>query len=60
MIINNHKCFFSFDQVLSKYDKELAGQLLEWIKEIAGEDIKTDGSADNFYETLKDGQVLCR
>ncbi|KAI1286969.1 Muscle-specific protein 20 [Halotydeus destructor] len=45
----------------SKYDLELASELLDWIKELTQDDkIDTNGSLDNFFETLRDGQVLCR
>lgn len=45
----------------SKYDSELAAQLLEWIQEITGEELSSlDGNQDNLYEQLKNGQLLCR
>ncbi|KAG8039953.1 hypothetical protein G9C98_000670 [Cotesia typhae] len=47
-------------KINSKYSEELAQESLEWIKMITGEDIKTSGDMDNFYETLKDGTLLCR
>jgi len=47
-------------KVNSKYSEEAAEECLYWIREVLGEDIKVDGSQDNFYELLKDGQVLCR
>ncbi|KAF2354364.1 Calponin domain [Trinorchestia longiramus] len=47
-------------KVNAKYDEGQAEQVLEWIKEVLKEDINTSGDADNFYEILKDGQVLCR
>jgi len=47
-------------KVNSKYNEDAAGEVLYWIREVLGEDICTDGSQDNFYEVLKDGQVLCR
>jgi len=47
-------------KVNSKYSEEAAGEALHWIKEVLKEDIDTDGSQDNFYEVLKNGQVLCR
>jgi len=47
-------------KVNSKYNEDAAGEVLYWIREVLGEDICADGSQDNFYEVLKDGQVLCR
>ncbi|KAH7946589.1 hypothetical protein HPB52_001624 [Rhipicephalus sanguineus] len=47
-------------KIQSKYDPELAGQLLAWIKDVTGQDINTSGNMDNFYETLKDGVLLCQ
>uniref|UniRef100_A0A336LWQ9 CSON004582 protein n=1 Tax=Culicoides sonorensis TaxID=179676 RepID=A0A336LWQ9_CULSO len=44
----------------SKYSDELAQECLEWIREITGEDINVSGDMDNFYETLKDGTLLCK
>ncbi|UYV63832.1 TAGLN3 [Cordylochernes scorpioides] len=47
-------------QIQSKYDSELAAHLLVWVKDLTGLDINTSGDEDNVYETLKDGQILCR
>jgi len=47
-------------QILSKYNDEHAHEVLEWIKLVTGEDISTSGEPDNFYETLKDGTLLCK
>ncbi|XP_018008565.1 transgelin-2-like [Hyalella azteca] len=47
-------------KVNAKYDESQAAEVLEWIKEVLKEDLDTSGDADNFYETLKNGQVLCR
>lgn len=47
-------------KINSKYSEELAQESLEWIKAITGENINTSGDMDNFYETLKDGTLLCR
>ena len=44
----------------SKYDPELSHQILVWMKELLNEDINTSGEKDDFYETLRDGTVLCR
>jgi len=47
-------------KINSKYSEELAQESLEWIRAITGEDFNTSGDVDNFYETLKDGTLLCR
>ncbi|OXU23881.1 hypothetical protein TSAR_014583 [Trichomalopsis sarcophagae] len=47
-------------QINSKYSEELAQESLEWIKAITGENINTSGDMENFYETLRDGTLLCR
>jgi len=47
-------------KVTAKYNEESAAECLYWIKNVLKEDINTDGNADNFYEILRDGQVLCR
>lgn len=46
----------------AKYDPELSQQILAWIAELTGEEgINTsDGSEDNFHETLRTGALLCR
>ncbi|XP_034951515.1 myophilin isoform X2 [Chelonus insularis] len=44
----------------SKYSEELAQESLQWVKTITGADINTSGDMDNFYETLKNGVLLCR
>lgn len=49
-----------FFQINSKYSDELAQECLEWIREITGEPINVSGDMDNFYETLKDGVLLCK
>ncbi|XP_041970191.1 myophilin-like [Aricia agestis] len=47
-------------RINSKYNNDIAQETLEWIKQITGENIKTDGDADNLYEVLKDGTLLCK
>lgn len=47
-------------KINSKYSEELAQECLEWIKTITGENINTNGDMDNFFETLKDGVLLCK
>lgn len=47
-------------QINSKYSDELAQECLEWVREITGEAINVSGDMDNFYETLKDGVLLCK
>lgn len=44
----------------AKYDAELSHELLQYIAEITGEQIDTDGSEDNFHQVLKSGAVLCQ
>uniref|UniRef100_A0A131XWU6 Transgelin n=1 Tax=Ixodes ricinus TaxID=34613 RepID=A0A131XWU6_IXORI len=48
------------NKIQSKYDPELAGELLKWVKDVTGADISTSGDMDNFYETLKNGVLLCQ
>lgn len=53
-------CVYLF-QIQSKYDPELASQILLWMKEVMGnENLDTSGDRETFYKQLKDGQVLCR
>lgn len=47
-------------KINAKYSDELAQESLEWIKIILGDEFDVSGDMDNFYEVLKDGQVLCR
>jgi len=47
-------------KVLAKYNEEQAAECLEWIREVTGLGINTDGQADNFFEVLRDGTILCR
>jgi len=47
-------------KILSKYDTNLACQVMNWVKETTGSDIETSGEMDNVHEMLKDGTVLCR
>lgn len=56
---NSFILFFLF-QINSKYSEELAAECLEWVKEITGEPINTNGDMDNFFEVLKDGVILCK
>ncbi|OZC12908.1 hypothetical protein X798_00543, partial [Onchocerca flexuosa] len=46
-------------KVHAKYDDELAGQLLEWVAQLTGENFSTTGDMKNFLEVLKDGTLLC-
>jgi hypothetical protein len=49
------------DKMNSKYDVELASNVLMWVKDLLQDDtIETDGSMDSLFDTLKNGQVLCR
>ncbi|XP_013782838.1 myophilin-like [Limulus polyphemus] len=47
-------------KIKKKFDSQLAGRMLEWVKEVTGLDINTNGEWGEFHKTLKDGQVLCR
>jgi len=38
----------------------LATELLEWINQVSGQDVSTDGDMDAFMGTLKDGVALCK
>ncbi|XP_013778164.1 transgelin-2-like [Limulus polyphemus] len=48
------------NKIKSKYDPQLAFQLLQWIKDLTNEDIDTDGDSKNFHATLCDGKILCK
>ena len=45
---------------MSKYSSDLASETLEWIAQLTGESINTSGDPANFWETLKDGTLLCK
>lgn len=47
-------------KILSKYNEDIAREMLQWINKLTGEPSNTDGSAENFYEVLKDGTLLCK
>ncbi|ETN80149.1 hypothetical protein NECAME_09349, partial [Necator americanus] len=47
-------------KIHGKYDRDLAVQILEWVKSVTGEDFNTDGSVENFCSLFKDGTLLCR
>lgn len=47
-------------RINSKYNDDIATETLEWIKTLTGESIDTTGTADNLYEVLKDGTILCK
>ncbi|XP_046963540.1 myophilin-like [Vanessa cardui] len=46
-------------RINSKYNNDIAHETLEWIKSITGQPENTAGDADNLYEVLKDGTLLC-
>lgn len=47
-------------KINSKYNDAIAHETLEWIKLLTGEPDNTSGDADNLYEVLKDGVLLCK
>jgi len=47
-------------KINAKYSDELAQESLEWVRSITQEDFNVAGDMDNFFEVLKDGQLLCR
>ncbi|XP_066955538.1 myophilin [Macrobrachium rosenbergii] len=46
-------------KINSKYSEQQAVECLDWIALITGADISKSGDMDNFYEVLKNGQLLC-
>jgi len=48
------------DKQASKFNEEEAQNLLEWIKQLTGEDVNTSGSMVDFKATLQDGTLLCK
>ena len=46
-------------QIHSKFDPELAGQILRWIESTSGVSFNTSSDINNFTEVLRDGTVLC-
>ncbi|XP_045765529.1 myophilin-like [Maniola jurtina] len=46
-------------RINSKYNNEIAQETLEWIQKITGSPANTSGDAENLYEVLKDGTLLC-
>lgn len=47
-------------KVQSKFDPELAGQILSWIRSVSNQDFDTNGNMENFGQVLKNGVVLCK
>jgi len=47
-------------RIISKYNEDHAREVLEWVKEVTGDQINTSGDMDNFFEVLKDGTLLCK
>lgn len=48
------------DRINSKYNDDIARETLEWIRKLTGEPANTSGDAENLYEVLKDGTLLCK
>ncbi|CAL2029071.1 CBN-CPN-1 protein [Caenorhabditis brenneri] len=46
-------------KIYEKYDKNLAGEILQWVQDITGQSFDTQGDADNFVKVFQDGSVLC-
>lgn len=46
-------------RINSKYNDAIAQETLEWIRTIVGQPANTSGDAENLYEVLKDGTLLC-
>uniref|UniRef100_A0A0N5BA75 Calponin-homology (CH) domain-containing protein n=1 Tax=Strongyloides papillosus TaxID=174720 RepID=A0A0N5BA75_STREA len=51
--------FEAHQKVQSKFDPELAGQILSWIHTVSNQDFDTNGNMENFGQVLKNGVVLC-
>lgn len=47
-------------QINSKYNDDMAQEVLEWVASITEEELNCAGDMDNFYEILKDGKLLCK
>lgn len=47
-------------KIHSKYDPELAAQILNWVASVTGENINTSGDVENFVSLFKDGKLLCK
>jgi len=47
------------NKILGKYDSEMGAQVLQWVADVSGQAIDTDGGHQNFCAVLKDGTVLC-
>lgn len=47
-------------RINSKYNDDIATETLEWVKLLTGSPVNTAGTADNLYEVLKDGTLLCK
>jgi len=46
-------------KIKDKYNPALATEILEWINQVSGQHVSTDGEMEAFMGTLKDGTVLC-
>lgn len=48
------------EKQLSKFNQAEAALLLEWVKEVSGEELETSGDIADFQAQLADGTVLCK
>uniref|UniRef100_A0A8R1HJ83 Calponin-homology (CH) domain-containing protein n=1 Tax=Caenorhabditis japonica TaxID=281687 RepID=A0A8R1HJ83_CAEJA len=46
-------------KIYEKYDKNLAGDILQWVQGITGQSFDTNGDAENFVRVFQDGSLLC-
>jgi len=47
-------------KIKDKYNPALATEILEWVNNVSGQSVSTDGDMDAFMASLKDGIALCK